>query len=703
MARSPKYVPVYFAPDKDPSWNVNPGVLTDVRNLVPTVRGTLANYAATAAENFTAVTPLVTAIIPNTAKIMRRVGVIAGSGSARLIIGGDSDLLEPVGAVLTNVSSAPGAYGALEWALDAFGDSMLAAGASVFLQPSSRIQRSTGAAGTLFADLPNSPRCAITVVQRGFVLAFNCYDGTNWYSDGWMCSGLQNPTSWCADFTAPANVTTQANYGRVYETSGGWRAAHRMRDGIAAYKEDSLYLGRYTGPITSSAPNTWSFTLVSDRMGVGNHNAVAIVNGVHYFVHRTGVYRFDGSYPQNIGVGRVNRWLQERISRSSLYTLPGLRSQVNEEESTITWWFLASALASGKANTIINAGLVYNYVTDSWGFIDRPWDEQGPQTSLRYFLAPVQASRAELGAWTASFPVDGRRATQLSVGQDVTAGTVFLRGAVVGQSSRGTDTTSVAVTGDLGDDVNYSRVDEVKPRLLASDDEGLAGACYVDAKESQAHYYRHEGVMLVGSAAAAAAGDAYVRMLPPDVGLGASSGRVILAGDFMSFQATLLAGALTTPVGLRVTFTDASVATFTTTFAKLDRTVSVSLTMAAHAGKTLSLVQAYFGNAVGAGVHRAVIRNVRITDAAGANQLRLRDQNDLIYINAGATVGLWTNWAGLAAEDVKSYGREFAHDPLRRRFQGNATGRVLRARLELPNRVDLGGLSINVAAAEGTE
>ena len=39
MGKPTKFVPVYFAPDMDPSWMVNPGVLVDVQNMIPTTRG----------------------------------------------------------------------------------------------------------------------------------------------------------------------------------------------------------------------------------------------------------------------------------------------------------------------------------------------------------------------------------------------------------------------------------------------------------------------------------------------------------------------------------------------------------------------------------------------------------------------------------------------------------------------------------------
>src|SRR5437879_2131421 len=43
--QGPSFQPIYLAPDLDPSWEINPGVLTSMVNYVPTKRGTYANFA----------------------------------------------------------------------------------------------------------------------------------------------------------------------------------------------------------------------------------------------------------------------------------------------------------------------------------------------------------------------------------------------------------------------------------------------------------------------------------------------------------------------------------------------------------------------------------------------------------------------------------------------------------------------------------
>ena len=691
MARQAQYTPIFFAPDMDPSWSVNPGVLTDVRNLVPTVSGTLANYCSTPDDNLRGITALVSAKVPNTAKIMKRVGVGGGSDSARFFIGADDTLYEVnrTSGLIVDVSKSAGAYTASEWAFDTFGDTMLAAARATGGAPTQPVQASTGVAGTVFADLAGSLRSGIVVVQRGFVVAYDIHDGLAYYNDGWACSGQNNPTSWVANFTAPANVATQANYGRAYDSPGGWRAAYRMRDGIAAYKADSIYIARYTGPITASSPNTWSHTIVSDKVGVANHNAVAILNGVHYFIHRSGVYRFDGSYPQNIGHGRVNAWLAERMSRSTLYDSPGIRSYVDEDRGMI-FWYLATNLAAGSL--AMTSALVYNAVSDRFGWVDRPWSDVAASDPC--LCAPVQASSSDRRGWWVS--ADGaRNAGMLTVGS--LGGSIYVRGVNIGDQARSTATDATLYTGDIGDDISFARIDGVKARLLKGDDDGMDAEASVDVKDSEGDYYNHSGIQIESVATATGAGG--YRIIAAVPGL---VPRVIQATDVLAFSAVLLQGALATPVGVRITFTDASFIDAPAAIVALNKWVQVAASLAAHAGKTFSSLAFYFGVPAALGLHQALIRNVRITNAGGVTQQRLYDLEDRVYTT---TLALATNFTVPFPyiEDVQSIGAPFSYDARRRRFQGNVTGRQARVRLTLNNKAEVGGLNVHIAGAEGTE
>lgn len=691
MARQAQYTPIFFAPDMDPSWSVNPGVLTDVRNLVPTVSGTLANYCSTPDDNLRGITALVSAKVPNTAKIMKRIGFGSGSDSARFFIGADDTLYEVnrTSGLIVDVSKSAGAYTASEWAFDTFGDTMLAAARTTGGAPTQPVQASTGVAGTAFADLAGSLRSGIVVVQRGFVVAYDIHDGLAYYNDGWACSGQNNPTSWVANFTAPANVATQANYGRAYDSPGGWRAAYRMRDGIAAYKADAIYIARYTGPITASSPNTWSHTIVSDKVGVANHNAVAILNGVHYFIHRSGVYRFDGSYPQNIGHGRVNAWLAERMSRATLYDNPGIRSYVDEARGMI-FWYLGTNQVAGALS--INAALVYNVVSDRFGWVDRPWNDIA--ASDPSLCCPVQASSTDRRSWWIN--ADGaRQYSMLTVGS--IGGSIYVRGVNLGGQARSINTDATLYTGDLGDDINFARVDGIKVRLLKGDDDSVAAQASVDVKDSEGDYYNHSGLQIMATATATGAGGCRIIATVPGL-----NPRVILATDVLAFSATLLQGSIATPVGVRITFTDASFVDAPAAIVALDRWVTVTASLAAHAGKTYSSIAFYFGAPAALGVHQALIRNVRITDAGGVVAQRVYDLEDRIYTMVLALLSNFT-LPFPYLNDVESIGRAFTYDTRRRRFQGNVTGRLARLRLTVNNKAELGGIYVHIAAAEGTE
>lgn len=686
----PRYLPIQWEPDADPSWLTNPGVLTEVKNLVPTIAGGYQNYVSGTSENFSTVLSYTASDVPNTAKIMKRIGIQWGQDAARFFVGCSTKLLEVKRTgTISDVSKAAAPYLSSEWAFDAYGDMMLAAAGNGDTTPNNQIQASTGAAFTAFSDLASSPKAAIVAVQKNFVIGYNVYDGTNYYNDGWMCSGLGNPTSWAANFSAGANVATQANYGRLLDTPGGIRAAHRMRDRVAVYKPDALYIAEYTGPITSSSPATWAHRLVSDKVGCSNHNGVAIVDGVHYFIHRNGVYRFDGSYPQNIGRGRVNRWLSSVQSRSALFNAPGFRTHVDEENGLI-FWYMATNLTTGSL--LITHALVYNYVSDKFGWIDRAWNEQ--DASDYFMLCPVMASRIDLRLWASA--VDGRRdAKMLTIGS--TGGTVYARGVCLGDSTRTLNTTASLATGDFGDDIQYAKIVAVKPRMLQGDDDAQSAVCYIDRKDSQADYYDQSGIQIQATATGTGSGSYAIVITPPDV----TSRRTLASGDYLQFEGNLIQGNVATPFGVQLTIASVGAVDFPVTITAAGKW-SVSLNnLAAYVGNVLTSVRVYLGAPAATGVHQALIRKINITDSAGVVRFRLYDMRDRIYV---PSVGALTNYAFPFpyVEDVQSRGSQMAYSATRRRFEGEKTGRLLRVRMDLYNKTEIGGLYVD-SAQVGTE
>src|SRR5690242_20331788 len=95
-----KYYGIYFAPDLDNWWNVNPGMLLDVSDLVPTKRGSYKTYQAGSSQNLSngafSEATYGTAL---TGKIIKRV-----NGTARMLAGTTKRLMENTATGWVDVS-----------------------------------------------------------------------------------------------------------------------------------------------------------------------------------------------------------------------------------------------------------------------------------------------------------------------------------------------------------------------------------------------------------------------------------------------------------------------------------------------------------------------------------------------------------------------------------------------------------------------
>jgi hypothetical protein len=507
VAVAPKFVPLYFAPDKDPSWNTNPGVCVEVRNMVPTVRGTLTNYVASTAENLSAIAAFTAVGTPLNAMVLKRVSNTSGN-QARLFVGTNSALLEMGTSSFSNVS-AHSYTSASRWAFAAYGDVMFACTGYGGQQPTEYPQFSQGASGTAFANLTgspnNPPKTALCTVQQNFLILFNVYDGATWLADGWCCSGLGNTASWTATVNGAADLTTQANNGRLTATSGPITTVANQRDTVVVYKADSMYVMEYSGN-----PYTFKSRLISDQVGQYMHGGVVVVNGIHYFIHRTGVYKFDGSYPQNIGIGWVNNYISRQLYGINPNFLLGYGSivGVHDEENNLIIWYFGRAEETAYSTGQAGAGLAYNYVNGKWGWIDRSWDELTATTTDVGMCCPVVASRSDL-ALVGLSTTDAL--TPLTVG--ILSGNMYLRKIKIGDtSSGGVQATCGVSTGDMGDEFNYSTITRIKPQLVAGDDNLQAATCYVDGKPSQGDYYNNEGFLM--TTLATGTGSAKLRAKP---------------------------------------------------------------------------------------------------------------------------------------------------------------------------------------------
>lgn len=114
--------------------------------------------------------------------------------------------------------------------------------------------------------------------------------------DGWGCSGIRDQTIWTP------SVSTQCAAGRLLDSPGAIRAGAALGSDVVAYKNTSMYVGRYVGP-----PIIWAWQRVPGDIGCSGAESVVVVGTQHFFIGPSDFYVFDGTVPRPIGAP-VREW-----------------------------------------------------------------------------------------------------------------------------------------------------------------------------------------------------------------------------------------------------------------------------------------------------------------------------------------------------------------------------------------------------------
>jgi len=413
-----------FAPDAD---STTPGVLTECTNLIPTLRGMAG-----------APTPLDVGLAALPAECRGGAVLTRLDRLNRVFAGTRTTLYELSGVSFVNQSRAGGYTGSVEnrWRFAQFGNASLACNETEL------IQVSTGT-GTAFADIPQSPRARIIVTASGFVLAFALnatYVGGD-RPDAWACSHLYDHLTW-----TPAS-SNQAAFGYLLNTPGDIRAAQRQGNDVVAYKEKSMYLGRYVGP-----PVIWQWDLIASNVGAISAESVIDTGTAHLFIGTSDIYLFDGSRPRPIGAP-VKEWFFANCDATYRYRI---RSHFDQAKN-LCWWFYPTP---GSGGALTNA-LVYNLSMDRWGKVTLPIE-----TVLQY-----QGAEQNYDSWPADAALTFETLPDLpfdSPALDTSSSSM----GVVGLDHKikilsGPTGAASLTTGDFGDDEQFTTLGRLTPRFTA--------------------------------------------------------------------------------------------------------------------------------------------------------------------------------------------------------------------------------------------
>lgn len=321
-----------FEPDTN---NSTPGIITACENLIPTLNGyKTANSPVPVGMNPLPGELLASCISSVVAELL--------DGSRRLFAGTADKLYERAG--MGWIDRSGWSYAATRdspWEFAQFGNSTIAVTAA------NNMQRSTGAG---FTDLVAIKANHIAAV-KGFVIAAGTDEPTyGKQGDRWWCSALKNETDWVP------NISTQCTTGRLVDSPGEILALRALGENLIAYKDSSIYVGRYVGP-----PGVWEWRLIPGRVGVASPGSIVDIGNAHLFIGREDLYIFDGNFPQALN-SPIKQWLYKHINKSYMSRI----THLYDPDNSLVYFFYGA----GGFGELPNQCLVYNHKVNKFGRFD---------------------------------------------------------------------------------------------------------------------------------------------------------------------------------------------------------------------------------------------------------------------------------------------------------------------------------------------
>lgn len=409
-----------YAPDADPS---TPGVVVDLDMMEPSFRG----YKSAPSAVSTELTALASACV-GSALITKL------DGSKRLFAGTATHIYEASSGAWTDRSgSTYAAASDARWTFAQFGDVTIAQNGVDEPQTST-----TGA----FSATTTIPIAKLQETVSGFLMCANITDASYAFSDAWWCSALYDYTN----FTP--SIATQSAQGRLFDTPGPINALRRIGGDVVAFKERSMYLGRYVGPDV-----IWAWQQIPGDVGAFSQSGVVSDGVALYWWGGDDFYRFDGSRPQPIGEA-VKRWFARNAAQQYLYRMLG---DYDRENSLVRWYFVQGSDTSPRSC------IVFNTRTGQWGRADRAIESVVDYVSSGItFDSPgiLAGLTFDDTTYTQSFDSPFWLASSESPA-------VFNESHVL-QTLTGVSGASSLTSGDFGDDDRYTLLRRIRPRYSTS-------------------------------------------------------------------------------------------------------------------------------------------------------------------------------------------------------------------------------------------
>ena len=208
-------------------------------------------------------------------------------------------------------------------------------------------------------------------------------------------SDQENAADWTPSATNQAGSVRLSHGSKIV-------TVQQTRQEILVWTDASLYSLQYLGP-----PVVWGSQLLGDNISIVGPNAVAVANGVSYWMGVDKFYKYDGRI-QTMRCD-LRRYIFNDINISQADQIFASTSEGFNE----IWWFYCSA-----NSTAIDKYVVYNYLEDIWyyGTMSRTaWVDSGlrPYPVAAYYNSSVSAGNLinhESGlndnTWGTSSPIE---------------------------------------------------------------------------------------------------------------------------------------------------------------------------------------------------------------------------------------------------------------------------------------------------------
>lgn len=231
-----------------------------------------------------------------------------------------------------------------------------------------------------------------------------------------------------------------------------------LGDDVVAYKARSMFLGRYVGP-----PVVWSWQRIPGDIGCSGQESVVVVGSSHFFIGPADIYVYDGTVPRSIGAP-IRQWFFQSLNGSQRANIIGAADLARD---LVYWYYPSVASTTG----ICDSCIVYNIRTNQWGRAS-----QSIESAVEYASGAVTYDG--LGTLYSTYDNLPNIAydSPFWISDQTVPGVIGTDHKLY--SLTGNPGASYLVSGDFGDETNWSMFKRATPRYRTQPSSGTGTNYY---------------------------------------------------------------------------------------------------------------------------------------------------------------------------------------------------------------------------------